>query len=354
MIETIHIPISKTKDSRLASTDFSNLPFGKRFSDHMFTADYKDGEWQNFQIIPYQPISFHPALASLHYGQAIFEGMKAFKNIQGEAVIFRPLKNLERLNKSAERMCMPTISEELFMAALQQLIALDKDWIPTSKDSSLYIRPFMFASDEVIGVSPSKTYKFIIFTCPSGPYFSQPIKVKIETDYARSCPGGVGFAKVAGNYGSAMLPTQKAKDEGFDQVLWTDANNHEYFEESGTTNVMFMVDGKLLTPPTRDTILKGVTRDSVLGLAREWGITVEERRVSVTEIIEAIKNGTLTEAFGIGTAAVVVHIEQIGYKGNIYTLPNPKTRDFSNKVYQAMDDIKLGKAEDKLGWMYKI
>lgn len=354
MIETLHIPITKTSVSRLSSTDFSNLPFGKRFSDHMFTADYTDGAWQNFQIIPYQPISFHPALASLHYGQAIFEGMKAFKNINGEAVIFRPLKNLERLNKSAERMCMPTISEELFMTALQQLIQLDKDWIPTSKDSSLYIRPFMIASDELIGVGPSKTYKFIIFTCPSGPYFIQPIKVKIETDYARSCPGGIGFAKAAGNYGSAMLPTQIAKNEGFDQVLWTDANQHEFFEESGTTNVMFMVDGKLITPPSRDTILKGVTRDSVLNLAREWGITVEERKVSVTEIIEAIKNETLTEAFGVGTAAVVVQIEQIGYKGEIYTLPGSIKREFSSKVYQAMDDIKLGKVEDKFGWMYKV
>ena len=354
MIDTLNIPIDRTSVSRLSQTDFNDLPFGRTFSDHMFVADYEDGEWKNLQIVPYGEICMSPAASALHYGQAIFEGIKAFKQQNGGISIFRPLKNFERFNISADRMVMPVVPEEIFMQGMSQLINLDKEWVPTREGQSLYIRPFMFATDPVIGVHASDSYKFIIITGPTGAYYSKPLKVKIETHYARAVEGGVGYAKTAGNYARSLYPTKQAQKEGFDQLIWTDAKDHEYIEESGTTNVMFMINDVLITPSTRDTILDGVTRNSILALARSWGITVEERRVTVAEVITAAQNGTLQDAFGAGTAATVAHISQIGYEGEIYTLPEPAGREFSNKVSKALSDIRYGIAPDEFNWNYPI
>ena len=354
VIDTLNISVNRTSVSRLAQTDFNDLPFGKTFSDHMFVADYEDGEWKNLQIVPYGEISMSPAASALHYGQAIFEGIKAYRQENGQTVIFRPLNNYERFNISAERMVMPAVPEEIFMQGMAQLINLDRDWVPTSDGQSLYIRPFMFATDPVIGVHASASYKFIIITGPTGAYYPKPIKVKIETHYARAVEGGVGYAKTAGNYARSLYPTQQAQKEGFDQLIWTDAKEHAYIEESGTTNVMFVIDDVLITPSTRDTILDGVTRNSILALARSWGMTVEERRVTVAEVIEAARRGTLQEAFGAGTAATIAHIAQIGFQDELFTLPDPATREFSNKALKALSDIRYGLAEDEFGWNYTV
>ncbi len=354
MIDTLDIPVNRTPVSRLNQVDFNNLPFGRTFSDHMLVADFEDGEWKAPKIVPYAEISVSPAASALHYGQAIFEGVKAYRHKNGEISIFRPQKNFERFNISAERMAMPPVSEEMFIQGMTQLISLDRNWVPSNDGQSLYIRPFMFATEAVLGVQASGTYKFVILTGPTGAYYSKPLKVKIETQYARAAEGGVGYAKTAGNYGRALYPTLQAQKEGFDQLIWTDAKDHAYVEESGTTNVMFVINNVLITPSTRDTILDGVTRNSILMLARNWGMQVEERRVSVAEVIDAAKNGTLQEAFGAGTAATVAHIAHIGYNGELYTLPEPASREFSNKALKMLSDIRYGLVADEFGWNYKI
>jgi branched-chain amino acid aminotransferase len=354
VIDTLNIPINRISVSGLSQIDFDNLPFGKNFSDHMFVADYENNEWTNLQIVPYGDINLSPAASALHYGQAIFEGVKAYRQKNGEVTIFRPLKNFERFNISADRMVMPRVPEEVFMQGLTQLLSLDKQWVPSKDGQSLYIRPFMIATDPVIGVHASESYKFIIITGPTGVYYSKPLKVKIETHFARAVEGGVGYAKTAGNYAASLLPTRQAQKEGFDQLIWTDAKDHAYIEESGTTNVMFVINGVLVTPSTRDTILDGVTRNSIVELARAWGMPVEERRVTVAEIITAAQKGTLEEAFGAGTAATVAHIAQIGYEGELYTLPEPSTRVFSNKVSKALSDIRYGVVADEFGWNYPV
>ncbi len=354
MSHTLDIKITKTSASRLKETDFNDLPFGRIFSDHMFVADYADGKWQNFQIMPYGDLSLSPAIASLHYGQTFFEGLKAYKHPDGKVVVFRPDKNAERFNLSAQRMCMPELPAEIFLQSIASLVNLDKDWIPTSPGTSLYIRPYMFATDPYLGVQPSKTYKYIILTCPVGAYFSKPLKVKVETKYSRASEGGFGFAKTGGNYGGSLYPAQEALKEGFDQIIWTDGRDHAYIEELGAANVMFMIDGTLITPSTRDTILKGVTRDTVLTLARKWSIPIEERRVSVAEVIEGLKNGKLTEAFGAGTAATIAPIASIGYEGSVYTLPDQSKAEFSNKVLKTLNDMRYGLSPDEFGWNYVI
>jgi len=355
MTETLDIKITKTTHSRLSQTDFSNLPFGKIFSDHMFVADYADGEWKNFEIVPYAEIGLSPAISALHYGQAFFEGLKAYKHADGKVSVFRPDKNAERFNKSAERLCMPELPEEIFVQSIAALVNLDRDWIPAQANHSLYIRPFMFATDPFLGVAPASTYKFIVLTCPVGPYFSKTLRVKIETYYTRAAAGGMGFAKSAGNYGGAMLPSRKAVEEGFDQIIWTDAKEHNYIEEMGAANAMFVLDGKLITPSTEEnTILKGITCNTVMTLARDWGFPVEQRRISVAEIIEGAKNGKLTDAFGAGTAATIAPVGSIGYEGEEYFLSDPKTREFSQKVLKTLDGIRYGSAPDPHGWNYMI
>jgi len=354
MTETLDIKITKTPNSRLEQTDFNNLPFGRTFSDHMFVADYEDGEWKNFQIVPYGDISVSPAISALHYGQSFFEGLKAYKHADGTVSVFRPDKNAKRFNKSAERLCMPTLPEDIFIQSIAAVVDIDREWIPGKANHSMYIRPFMFATDRYLGVAPSTTYKYMVLLGPTGPYFSKTLRVKIENFYTRSAEGGMGYAKSSGNYGGAMYPAKKATEEGFDQLIWTDAKSHEYIEEMGAANVIFVLDGKVITPSTRDTILDGVTRDTVLTLAREWGYPVEERRISVAEIIEGAKNGKLQDAFGAGTAATIAPVGSISLNGEEYFLSDPKTREFSQRVLRELDAIKYGNAADTHGWNYIV
>jgi branched-chain amino acid aminotransferase len=352
--ESSSIKIQKTTNSALKQLDFNNLAFGKAFADHMFIADYKNNQWSDSRIVPYGPFEISPSAAVLHYGQAIFEGMKAYKNPKGEVHLFRPIANIKRLNKSAERMCMQQVPEELFLQALTELVKLDKDFVPTAEGSSLYVRPFMIAMDEFIGVHPSDTYRFMIINSPSGAYYSAPVKVLVETKYTRAAEGGVGFAKVSGNYGRSLLPTKLAAEKGYQQLFWTDAKTHRFLEESGTMNLMVVIDDVLITPALGDTILAGITRDSVLTLARDWNMKVQERKLSVDEVLEAHQKGTLQDAFGTGTAATITHISHIGFEGKDYELPEIKGRVFSNKVKKELEDIHNGISQDKHGWMYKV
>jgi branched-chain amino acid aminotransferase len=354
MITTdLPITVKKTEKSRIAEMK-EPLGFGKIFSDHMFVTDYKDGHWRDASIAPYDKISFHPSISAIHYGQAIFEGMKAYRSEKGEILLFRPMENLKRLNISATRMAMPVIPEDLFMEGLLKLMKMDSAWVPGADGASLYIRPFMFATDEYIGVKPSDTYKFMIITSPVGKYYNDPVKVLVETNYIRAVEGGVGYVKASGNYGRSLHPTRMAQQKGYHQVIWTDARHHKYLEESGTMNVMFVVDGVLITPPIGDTILAGITRDSVLTIARDLGFKVEERKISVDEIIDAQRAGTLQEAFGTGTAATIAPICLIGYEGADYPLPAITANSFSARVEKELEDIRKGRKEDKHGWMVKV
>ena len=350
-----NILIEKAQFSKLPSVDFENIQFGKQFSDHMFVADYKDGEWQNLKIVPYAPITLSPACAAVHYGQSVFEGMKAYKNKNEEIFLFRPYDNAKRINKSAARMCMPEIPEGMFMDAIKQLIEIDADWVPSIEGCSLYIRPFLFASEELLGVRPAEEYKFIVFTSPVGSYYSEEVHVKIETEYARACEGGVGFAKAAGNYAAALYPAKLGQEQGFKQLIWTDAKEHKYIEESGTMNVMFHIGDALITPNTDlKTTLAGITRDSVLTLARELGIKVEERRVAVEEVIEAARNESLKDVFGTGTAATLAQVSSITYDNERFELPPLADRTLSNEIGKLLQDIKRGRVADTHNWIYKI
>jgi len=289
-VSTIDIPVKKVEKSRINQLDPDNLHFGKLYSDHMLIAYYDDGAWQRAEIVPFHDLTFSPATAFFHYGQAIFEGIKAFKDSKGNPVIFRPKDNLERMNRSAIRMAMPEITEEIFIGGMAKLIDVDRAWIPTKENTSLYIRPFMLAVDEFIGVRPAEKFLFIIITSPAGPYYDKPLSIYVEDKYVRAFPGGIGFTKAAGNYGMSMFPTQEIKKKGYDQVLWTDGFTHKYVQEIGTMNVFFVIGDKAITPDVaQDTILEGVTRDTVITLLREKGMTVEVRHLSVDEIEEAYK-----------------------------------------------------------------
>lgn len=355
MKTSLAIPVQKIAKSKIQETDFSNLVFGKTISDHMFVADYIDGEWTDLRIEPYGPLDLHPANAALHYGQSIFEGMKAYKNEEGEVLVFRGDANARRMNESAVRMCMPEIPEEIFMEGLMQLLDLERNWVPSGKGASLYIRPYMFAMDNYIGVKPSETYKFIIFTCPVGAYYSKPVNVKVETEFTRATEGGTGAAKTAGNYAASLFPALQAQRAGYDQLLWTDGKSHSKIEESGTMNVMFDINGTLVTAPTNTgTILKGITRDSVVQLAKDWGKPLEERFLTVSELQSALENGSLKEAFGTGTAATIAHIAKINVNGMDYLLPEKGPDAFSNKVLNELDGIKYGTIPDTRDWIIKI
>lgn len=347
----ISIKITKTSQSRIELYDFEQVQFGNVFSDHMFVADYIDGEWTNIEVLPFQHLSLSPSTFALHYGQAIFEGMKAFKNNKGEAQLFRPLENHKRLNISARRMGMIEVPEELFMTGLKTLIDVDRNWIPTKQGSALYIRPFMFATDNFVGVRPAKHFKFIIFTCPVNAYYPKPIKVVVEQHYVRAFDGGVGFAKAAGNYGISMLPTLEANQKGFDQIIWTDGREHKYIEESGTMNVFFVIGDTVVTPNLDGTILAGITRDSCIALLKQKGYKVEERKISVDEIIDAHKNGNLKDAFGAGTAAIIAKIASFNYEGTDYALPPAEEREVSNWLYQTLYGIQTSAVPDAFGWI---
>ena len=348
------IKIQKTTHSRLSSVDFEKVVFGHEFSDHMLTADYYDGKWQDFQIIPFQNIQINPAFLTLHYGQAIFEGMKAHKSPDGEVLLFRPLANFDRLNVSAERMCIPQMDTAVLLDGLKKLIEIDKDWIPTTADGSLYLRPFIFATDEFIGVRPSDKYKFILFTCPVNKYYDKAVKVKVETQYVRAAEGGVGFAKASGNYAASLYPTRIANQEGFDQLIWLDAAEHKFIEESGTMNLMVIIGDTIVTPPSGSTVLNGITRDSVLKIAQDLGYKTEVRRLSIQEVIDAHNNGELKDMFGTGTAVTITHIAEFGYKGKLYTLPLAAERKISLHLKSELEGIKRGKISTKHDWIVKF
>lgn len=354
MTAAMDITIRKAETSKLKDINLENLPFGRYFTDHMLEADYENGEWKNVEIKPYQPMLLEPSVAALHYGQAIFEGIKAYKDSNGNAFIFRPQDNFKRFNISAERMQMPAVPEELFMEGMSKLIALDKNWIPAKFDHSLYIRPFMFSSDAIIGVKPSETYKFMIILSPTGPYYSAPMRIYVEEQFVRAAPGGVGYAKAAGNYGAAMYATAQAKKLGYDQVLWMDAIEHKYVQECGTMNVFFIIGNKAITPGLEQgTILDGVTRQSAITLLHEMGFEVEERDLSIDEITNAYKTGQLHEVFGTGTAATISLIKELRYKDfeMKFDVENWKTAPGLKKW---LTDIREGRREDKYGWMQPV
>lgn len=355
MNTALAINITKISTSKLNQINFDDLKFGQTISDHMFIADYENGAWSNFRIEPYAALQLNPANAALHYGQSIFEGMKAYKNDAGETLLFRADANQKRLNESAKRMCIPEVPENIFMEGLFQLLHLDRAWIPNRPGYSLYIRPFVFATDDYLGIKPSEKYKFMIFTCPVGNYYSKPVSVKVECNYTRAAEGGTGFAKAAGNYAASLYPALIAQKEGYDQLLWTDGKSHQYIEESGTMNIMFMINNTLITAPTSTgTILKGITRDSVLTLAKEMGIEVEERFLRVAELEDALRSKTIKEAFGTGTAATIAHVSKIHINGKDYELPQKDEKSFSNRVLKKLDDIKYGKVEDVHNWIIKL
>ena len=347
------IKIVKTKNSKINSVDFSNLPFGQTYTDHMFVCDYANGEWQQPQIIPYQNISLDPSAKIFHYGQSVFEGMKAYKDEDGKTWLFRPLDNQKRINISAKRLAIPELPEEYFMEGLKELLRLDSDWIPTSKGSSLYIRPFVFATGNGFHASPADDYKFIIACSPSGAYFSGELKVLIEEKYSRSANGGVGYAKAGGNYAGQFYPTQLAVEKGYQQVIWTDDNTHEYIEEAGAMNIFIRINDTLITGPTSDRILDGITRKSVIAIAEDEGIKVEVRKITVSEVIEASKQGTLKEMFGAGTAAVISPIAGFGYRDDDFDLPVIEN-NYASRLKKRITDIQYNRAEDKFGWRYLV
>ncbi len=348
------ISITKAEGSKLQGLNLDNLPFGRFFSDHMLEADFEGGEWKNMEIKPYQPLLLSPSVAALHYGQAIFEGIKAYKDRQGNAFIFRPQDNFRRFNISAERMKMPAVPEELFMEGMRKLVDLDRNWVPSREDHSLYIRPFMFASDELIGVRPSDNYKFLIILSPTGPYYSAPMRIYVEEHYVRAAPGGVGYAKAAGNYGAAMLATAIAKEKGYDQVLWTDAVEHKYVQECGTMNVFFIIGNTAITPGLEyGTILDGVTRQSTITLLKEMGLSVEERSLSIDEITEAYKAGQFREVFGTGTAATISLIRELRYKDFVMEF-DVDSWTTAPTIKKWLSDIREGRREDKYQWMWKV
>lgn len=346
---TSQIEIQRIEKSKIASVDFNNLPFGSVYSDHMLECDFKNGAWQTPVIKPFAPISLDPSSKIFHYGQSIFEGMKAYKDETGKTLLFRPLDNWKRLNKSAERLMIPQISEEIFMEGLKELLKVDNDWIPTNEGSSLYIRPFMFATGNGFHASPANEYKFIIATAPSGAYFAGKVKVLIEEKYARAANGGVGYAKAGGNYAAQFYPTQLAIEKGYNQVIWTDDNSHQFIEEAGAMNIFVRINDTLITSPTSDRILDGITRKSILQIAEDSGIQTEVRKISVGEVVEAAKNGNLKEMFGAGTAAVISPIAGFGYQENDYELPILEY-SFASQLKKKITDIQTNKASDPYGW----
>ena len=347
---TLDFDITPVHTSRLDDVDFDNLAFGQVFSDHMFVMDYVDGKWQRGEISAYGPMTFSPAMMSLHYGQAIFEGMKAFRQPDGGVSLFRPGANIKRFNFSARRMSMPEVPEDIFLQSLVEMIKLDHGWVPSNPDSALYIRPFMFATEAHVGVRPSQSYRFCIFTCPVGAYYTKAVRVKVEQHFTRAAHGGTGAAKAAGNYAGSLYPTELAKSEGYDQILWTDGATHTAVEECGTMNVAFVINGKMVVPKTSDTVLSGVTRASAIHLMEHQGIEVEERRVTVQELKDAAEAGTLTEAFGLGTAATVSPICTLGLPGKDWDLPSFDAWSVAPLVKSTLDGVRYGTGEDPFGW----
>jgi branched-chain amino acid aminotransferase len=348
-VMTQSIKINKVAQSQASEVDFHNIVMGTRFTDHMFICDYENGTWNNPRIEPLALIPTHPAAMALHYGQAIFEGMKATLGKDGTALLFRPDENAKRMNFSANRMGMPEFPEDLFVEALKQFTALEKEWIPTQEGSALYLRPFMYADEAFIGMRAATSFKFIVMASPAGPFFSRKIKLYAERKYVRAVNGGTGEAKAAGNYAAAIRPTEYAKAKGYDQVLWLDPYNFEYIQEVGTMNIFFKIDGKFITPDLSGSILSGITRMSVIDLLRDKGFEVTERPIKISEIIEASENGTLEEAFGTGTAVGIAMVEEIG--NNDLSIKFPEANPVSVMVNDTLNAIKVQDEADKFGWI---
>ena len=349
----IQIKTTKVAQSKLSEIDFNNLGFGSVFSDHMLICDYKNGAWGEPEIVPFQPMSLMPSAKIFHYGQSIFEGMKAYKDKDSITWLFRPEENFNRLNKSAKRLAIPELPKEVFFDGLKALLKMDNDWIPAVKGSSLYIRPIIFATGEGFHASPADGYRFLIATAPSGPYFSGKVSVLIEEKYSRSANGGVGYAKAGGNYAGQFYPTQLAIEKGYNQVIWTDDNTHEYIEEAGAMNIFVRIDDTLITGPTSDRILDGVTRKSIIDIANAESIPVEVRKFTVSEVIEASKNGRLKEMFGAGTAAVISPISSFGFRDQDYDLPEIE-KSYASFLKEKITSIQTNSAEDTFGWRFKV
>jgi branched-chain amino acid aminotransferase len=343
-----YIPVKQAYQSRLHEVDWNNLELGTYVSDHMLVCDYSDGRWQTPEIQPFGPFSLSPTTLALHYGQTIFEGLKAFRAEDGRVHIFRPDRHYERLVRTTKRMCMPAPPAELWMEGLRRLLEVDKAWVPGEAGTSLYLRPMLFATGTKLTVRVSDSFRFAILCLPAGAYFGRPLKVKVERDFVRAVRGGTGYAKCGGNYGGAFYPTQEAKSEGYDQVIWTDGLEHRYLEEMGMMNLFCVIEGVLVTPPLSDTLLDGITRDSLLTLASDAGLTVEERRISVDELREGLERRRIEEVLGAGTAAVVAPIETIGIDGINYSLSN--TGGVALFLKQELDAIRYGRKPDKYAW----
>jgi branched-chain amino acid aminotransferase len=351
---TAQIRVSKTTHPRLNEVNFNQLEFGKYVADHMLVCDYNNGSWTPAEVVPYANLSLSPTTLALHYGQTVFEGMKAFRMEDGRINIFRIEKHYDRFARSLMRMCMAVPPKEVFIEGLVKLIDTDRGWVPTNSGDALYIRPFMYASEAKFGVKISDEYRFIIFSGPVPSLYADPIKVKVETDFVRAAKGGTGAAKCGGNYGGAYYPTLLAKEQGYDQVLWTDSKHNEYIEESGMMNAMFVLDGKLVTPALSDSILDGVTRHSLLTLANDMGFATEERPISIYELEDAFKKHSITEAFGAGTAAVVAPIGTIHINGIDYTLPAYNSNSLHQQLKFKLEQIRTGKAEDIHNWNFVV
>ncbi len=346
-------------ENRKQKPDFSALGFGKFFTDHMLTMEYdaSKGGWQEMQIVPYADFSISPACCSLHYGQGIFEGLKAYKNAKGEITMFRPRANFERMNKSAERLCMAQLDIDAVIAGLEQLLKIEEEWIPTLPGTSLYIRPFMFGTEAFLGVHPSKKFLFTIILSPVGSYYAnglQPTKLIAESEFTRSSKGGTGEAKCMGNYACSLLAGEMAKQKGYDQVLWLDGANKRYIEEVGAMNIMFVIGDTVVTPALDGNILRGITRDSALNVLRKYGYKVEEREVEIAEIVEASQNGTLKESFGTGTAAVISPVGTIAYKDMIMTINNGEMGEITAWLYDRLTGIQTERYADEFNWVHRI
>ncbi|TCK68716.1 branched-chain amino acid aminotransferase [Winogradskyella wandonensis] len=353
LISTNDIDIEKAKTSKITAVDFNNLAFGRVFTDHMFVCDFKDGKWQKPQIMPYQSMTIEPSARVFHYGQAVFEGMKAYKDESGNVFLFRPDQNFERINKSSARMAIPEFPKDYFFNGLKTLLKLDSEWIKPGVGSSLYLRPFVIATEPAISASPANEYRFMIICSPAKAYYSEPVRVLFAEKFSRSADGGVGFAKAAGNYGAQFYPTSLAQKKGFQQIIWTDANTHEYLEEAGTMNIFFRIGDKLITAPNNDRILDGVTRKSVIQLAEDLGIDWEVRRVSVKEIKDAAKNGSLKEIFGAGTAAVISPVSAFEHADEVYEIAEVED-SYAMLFKSTLLNIQHNLSEDKHGWRYEV
>ncbi|MDR1687823.1 MAG: branched-chain amino acid aminotransferase [Clostridiales bacterium] len=353
----MEIRIEKTKNPR-QRPPVGDKSFGKYFTDHMFVMDYEDGKgWNSPAIVPYAPFQAEPAMMVFHYGQAVFEGLKAYKTDDGRILLFRPQKNFARLNASDERLCIPALDEEFVLKALIELIKIDADWIPTDENTALYIRPFVIATEPALGVHPSHTYKFMIILSPVGPYYAEglnAVKIYVEDEYVRSVKGSIGFTKATANYAISLKGQEKAMQKGFTQVLWLDGVHRKYVEEVGTMNIFFKIGGKFVTPVLEGSILPGVTRDSVIQIAKSWGFEVEERKIEIGEIFKAYEDGTLEEIFGSGTAAVVSPVGELYWEGKTIVIGERKIGEYSQKLYDELTGIQYGRLEDRFGWTVEV